>query len=1423
MPIETDLSVAPYFDDFSEDKNFMRILYKPDVAVQTREMNQTQSIWQNQLENLGNNIYRRGTIIDGCNFTFHDRYPYIKINDVQLDGLVAIPENYVEYFAESSNGLKAYVLDYADGFESTNSDLKTLFLKYVNSGNSGVETSFSAGDILTVYDSNNSVHVLKINSNGTGYSNSDTIIFTSSLLANVVSGSFSIGDDITDPASGTRGIITTLEDESVREPNSILSGSVNVSSGSKNVTGTGTNFTGEFSNGSYITIYSNSTSYSTIKINVVSNTTFMNLTSNVTFSDASATYANTTNSRVYIGYVPNPTDLANATATSDEWTFNTGNTVVGSTSDDILEIVDIIGENAAGVFVTDFAGRITDATITNRGNGYIRNPEVSLKTGSGSGASIDAQNFIAQVTVSSLTGSVGDGYAFSISRGTVWQKGHFIRVEPQTVVVSKYSKFPDEVAVGFSTTEEIINSNQDTSLLDNVTGFSNINAPGADRLKLEANLVVKDVEEASSNSEFFAIVEWSDGFAYKQNSKTFFNSITDDMATRTKDTSGNFVVDTFFVNTRSPSNTSFSANTINIVVDPGTAYIDGYRVQTLSNFGFDHPKATDTLIETNAKVSLNYENYVRIDNLGGNFEFDRANIVSLYDTKTSYLANTAAVQVGNTAPLGTKIGEARIRNLVFEQGVPGTPNASYRMYLFDVNMNPGKNLKNVKAVQQTGTSFNGVADIILDFDATEQANVAILYGKNNRLLFSAGFGSPLNANNINYVYRTSDDTQEIANTGLVVVSLASLPGKTFPYTSELSDVQKNEIYLAPTDTIYSFANLTGTVTVSNATSNVVGAGTSFQTEIKAGQYIHLFGGASNNNVRRVTSVVNSTFLTIDSPTTYSQASVNAKWTWPKMVPIQLAYTTGYSANVSGANDEILTVSLGKTLTGSSNVDVVMVYNVEHEDPTPTAKTPTRNQLVKLRLANNATGTEGPWCLGIPDIFRLRNVYIGNSSVDSASSTVTSEFFIDNNQNSNYYNLGYLYMKPKSSLVLSSDTYLLVEYDCFQTVPGFFTITSYVSGDKSSRFTEDSKTLADLTNTINTLEIPELFDDKGNYYDLINQIDFRPYVDATANVTSNTAAVTTNPANTVSFSSADRFFPLPDSIYRNDVEYFIPRIDTITIDRNSVIKVIEGTPGSSKPIAKVPNGTMRLNDIYIPSYPALPNMASQDFIDVVKTDVYSNKYTQNRIDARKIKTLFTRFDYEQQQPKNYTNKEIGEIDRRLKNVEYYVALDGLQRSVKDMVIPSSISSGIDRFKYGFFVDDYTNDRYSEINSPEYYASVGGSYATAASVLFNAVHKGDDSSSPYTSVKILSQNFATVNPAPVNPPPPDYTATIKITPAFFKSQTFTRTVYQDNGGDSGGESPVFYDNDGDGFYDDFTNDNPGSSGGSFGQDNNGSPFW
>jgi len=50
------------------------------------------------------------------------------------------------------------------------------------------------------------------------------------------------------------------------------------------------------------------------------------------------------------------------------------------------------------------------------------------------------------------------------------------------------------------------------------------------------------------------------------------------------------------------------------------------------------------------------------------------------------------------------------------------------------------------------------------------------------------------------------------------------------------------------------------------------------------------------------------------------------------------------------------------------------------------------------------------------------------------------------------------------------------------------------------------------------------------------------------------------------------------------------------------------------------------------------------------------------------------------------KDIGKLDRRISNLEYYVALNLLEKDTETLQIKDA--AGLDRFKSGFMVDQFT---------------------------------------------------------------------------------------------------------------------------------------
>ena len=78
----------PYFDDFSEMKNYLKVLFKPGRAVQARELTQLQTILHNQVSHTGRHMFKDGTLVAGGTQTFtkdSTAVSYLKLQDLDYN------------------------------------------------------------------------------------------------------------------------------------------------------------------------------------------------------------------------------------------------------------------------------------------------------------------------------------------------------------------------------------------------------------------------------------------------------------------------------------------------------------------------------------------------------------------------------------------------------------------------------------------------------------------------------------------------------------------------------------------------------------------------------------------------------------------------------------------------------------------------------------------------------------------------------------------------------------------------------------------------------------------------------------------------------------------------------------------------------------------------------------------------------------------------------------------------------------------------------------------------------------------------------------------------------------------------------------------------------------------------------------------
>ena len=76
-----DFNTSPYFDDYDEDKKFVRVLYVPGRAVQARELTQMQTLQQVQTRRFANYFFKQGSIIDGCDILIDLNLSYVKLQN----------------------------------------------------------------------------------------------------------------------------------------------------------------------------------------------------------------------------------------------------------------------------------------------------------------------------------------------------------------------------------------------------------------------------------------------------------------------------------------------------------------------------------------------------------------------------------------------------------------------------------------------------------------------------------------------------------------------------------------------------------------------------------------------------------------------------------------------------------------------------------------------------------------------------------------------------------------------------------------------------------------------------------------------------------------------------------------------------------------------------------------------------------------------------------------------------------------------------------------------------------------------------------------------------------------------------------------------------------------------------------------------
>ena len=158
MSLQTTTNISPYYDDFDPKKNFYRVMYNAGYPIQARELTTSQSIFQDQIENLASRILKEGDNVVPGEFGLAVPASYVRASSI-TQGTTA--QDFVGYtLTGATSGVIAQV-NFAT--EETDADDVTFYVNYVSSGATGEYSQFIEGETLESSNPNNYTASVGIN------------------------------------------------------------------------------------------------------------------------------------------------------------------------------------------------------------------------------------------------------------------------------------------------------------------------------------------------------------------------------------------------------------------------------------------------------------------------------------------------------------------------------------------------------------------------------------------------------------------------------------------------------------------------------------------------------------------------------------------------------------------------------------------------------------------------------------------------------------------------------------------------------------------------------------------------------------------------------------------------------------------------------------------------------------------------------------------------------------------------------------------------------------------------------------------------------------------------------------------------------------------------------------------------------------
>lgn len=746
------------------------------------------------------------------------------------------------------------------------------------------------------------------------------------------------------------------------------------------------------------------------------------------------------------------------------------------------------------------------------------------------------------------------------------------------------------------------------------------------------------------------------------------------------------------------TNVSFvliSDQKLNLELDAGKAYVRGYEFETTgtTKLAADRPRTTANTQNTDISTAFGpfvYVTHEGVTPVQGLFNINDTPIADLHGV--SYAGVNALADVYNSS----KIGTAYVRSFVHHSGV-GDANTIYKLYLINaefvtktfevttgtsdtkltllsatsnstgnfITLRQNSAASNLSVLPYANNCYNGAKLVLRDIyggtlDYLVVNTVATVAGKNTtevcQVTSGAFFGDINTAANVSIVF--SDKC-----IGSVVDGPAKTAGASVSVLSKVGNIDTGTTVMTLADR---------TAAIFPLRHSWVKSSTQADETFSLVRYFSGVSGASWNTSHMI--------YTLNVPATeefYPVSLIEEGFVVVNatghLVPLNTNATSSASFGALGTQADLY---LDKTWTGASGtIDAYALTSVNLATPRLktlfTANTNLASVIVSSGVITSNvdativktdylghvgintinTASSRTISLGLADVYNVAKVYaVSNAnSFSTGYHDVTSRYTLDNGQRDWCYDHASLVLRPGMGHYNANQMLVMVDAFRHNQSNGYFTGKSYASSGLADGYAD----------------IPSFTNPKsGRTYSLRDCIDFRPI--RTANTA--TANVANNPyVNTVAVFDTT-VLPFPEGTFQSDYEYYLPRTDKIVLTKDRILKVLPGIP-ELNPIA--PADDQDGITLYVVNYPA---------------------YTANVSMVE-----FQAFEY-----RRYTMKDIGRLQKRIENLEYYVQLSVLE--ARTLNTPEFDADDLERFKNGILVDSFMSSGVADLVDDDYYAAI-----------------------------------------------------------------------------------------------------------------------